>query len=75
MGSDVGIFWRGLRRGSGDGVGRGYGIMVGCSEVGHGEVGCGGLGRRELGRGEVGHGEVGHDEVGHRLMAEVSGFR
>ena len=45
MGSNVGIFWHGLRCGLGDGVGCGYG-----SVVGHGEVGCG----------EVHHGEVGH---------------
>ena len=45
MGSDVGIFWRGLWRGSGDNVGCGHGGVVG---------------RSELGRGKVGHGEVGH---------------
>ena len=59
MGSNVGIFWRGLRRGSGDGVVCGYGGVVG---------------RGELGRGELGHGELGHGEVGHGLIAEVSGF-
>ena len=37
MGSNVGIFWRG----SGDSVGRGYGGVVGCSELGCGEVGHG----------------------------------
>ena len=59
MGSNVGIFWRGLRRGSGDGVGCGYGGVVGRSEVG---------------RCEVGHGNLGRGEVGHGLMAEVSRF-
>ena len=59
MGSNVGIFWRGLRRGSGDGVGCGYGGVVG---------------RSELGRGELGHDELGYGEVGHGLTAEVSGF-
>ena len=39
MGSDVGIFWHGLRHRSGDSVGRGYGGVVGRGEVGHGEVG------------------------------------
>ena len=41
MGSDVGIFWHGLRHGLGDGVGRGYGVVVGRGEVGRGEVGHG----------------------------------
>ena len=45
MGFDVGIFWHGLQRGLGDGVGRRFGGVVG-----HGE-----LGRGEVGRGEVGH--------------------
>ena len=31
----MGIFWHGLQRGSGDGVGHGYGDMVGRGEVGH----------------------------------------
>ena len=39
MGSDVGIFWHGLRHRSGDSVGGGYGGVVGRGEVGHGEVG------------------------------------
>ena len=42
----MGILWRELRRGLGDGVGHGYGGVVG---------------RDELGRGEVGHGKVGHE--------------
>ena len=41
MGSDVGIFWHGLQCGSGDGMGRGYGSVVGRGELGCGEVGCG----------------------------------
>ena len=35
MGSNMGIFWHGLRRGSGDGVGRGYGGELGHGELGH----------------------------------------
>ena len=46
MGSDVGISWHG----SSDGVGRGYGGVVGLGEVGHCKVG-----RNNLGSGEVGH--------------------
>ena len=49
----------GSARGSGDNVGRGYGGVVGHSEVGRCEVG-----RGNLGRGEVGHG----------LTTEVSVF-
>ena len=64
MGSDVGIFWHGLRRGLGDGVGYGYGGVVG-----HGKVG-----RCEVGRSNLGRGELGDGEVGHRLTAEVIGF-
>ena len=41
MGFDVGIFWRGLRHGSRDSVGREYGGVVGRSELGRGEVGHG----------------------------------
>ena len=37
----MGIFWRGLRYGSRDSVGREYGGVVGCSELGRGEVGHG----------------------------------
>ena len=37
----MGIFWCGLQRGLGDGVGRGYGGMVGHGELGRGEVGHG----------------------------------
>ena len=39
MGSDVGIFWLELRRGLGDGVGHGYGGVVGRDELGCGKVG------------------------------------
>ena len=46
MGFDVSIFWHGLRRGLGDGVGHRYGGVVGRGEVGCSELGCG----------EVGHG-------------------
>ena len=46
MGFNASIFWRGLRRGLGDSVGRGYGGVVGRGELGRGELGCG----------EVGHG-------------------
>ena len=52
-------FGVGSVRGSGDGVGRGYGGVVGRSEVG---------------RCEVGRGNLGCGEVGHELTAEVSGF-
>ena len=41
MGSDVGIFWHGLRHKSGDSVGRGYGGVVGRGKLGCGEVGHG----------------------------------
>ena len=41
MGFDVGIFWRGLRHGLGDGVGCGYGGVVGCGKLGRGKVGHG----------------------------------
>ena len=41
MGSNVGIFYHGLRHGSGDSVGRGYGGVVGRDELGRGEVGHG----------------------------------
>ena len=65
----VGIFWRGLQRGSGDGVGRGYGSMSwvvqsGGVEVGRVEVVCG-----KMGHGKAGHGELGRNEVSHGLMA------
>ena len=59
MGSDVGIFWRELRCGLGNGVGHGYGGVVG---------------RDELGRDELGRGEVSHGKVGHELTVEVNGF-
>ena len=59
MGFDVSIFWHGLRHGLGDGVGRRYGGVVGCGELGRGEVG-----RSKLNCGKVGHG----------FTVEVSGF-
>ena len=43
MGFDVGIFWRELRHGSSDGVGRGYGGKLGRGKLGHGELGHGKL--------------------------------
>ena len=43
MGFDVGIFWRELRHGSSDGVGRGYGGELGRGRLGHGELGHGKL--------------------------------